>query len=76
MKKQGYNARLGESLGMRHKGAHKQSLKAREHESKGMEKAEGKKAYSGDKGMDKGGDHMKHLKAAMHHLRKAHKSCK
>ena len=26
-KKQGYNARLDESLGMKHRGAHKQSLK-------------------------------------------------
>lgn len=71
MKKQGYNARLSESLGMRHKGPHKQSLHERVEESKGMEKAMGKKAYSGDKKMDMAG----HLKMAMSHLRKAHK-CK
>ena len=29
MKKQGYNARLDESLGGKHKGPHKQSLKDR-----------------------------------------------
>jgi hypothetical protein len=38
MKKQGYNARLDESLGGRHKGAHKQSLKDRRDESKAMSK--------------------------------------
>ena len=71
MKKQGYNARLAESLGERHKGSHKQPMAMREKESKGMEKAEGKKAYSGDKGMDK----MGHLKQAHHFLKKAMK-CK
>ena len=29
MKHQGYNARLDESLGMKHKGAHSQSMKDR-----------------------------------------------
>tara|TARA_R100001463_G_C3472989_1_gene216096 strand:+ start:404 stop:685 length:282 start_codon:yes stop_codon:yes gene_type:complete len=38
MKKQGYNARLDESLGAKHKGPHKQSLKSRRHESEAMEK--------------------------------------
>lgn len=38
MKKQGYNARLDESLGERHKGAKKQSLTARRHESEGLAK--------------------------------------
>ena len=33
-KKRGYNARLDESLGMKHRGAHKQSLKDRRDESK------------------------------------------
>ena len=33
MKKQGYNARLDESLGNKHKGSHKQSLKDRRDES-------------------------------------------
>ena len=36
--KQGYNARLDESLGAKHKGPHKQSLKDRRHESSAMEK--------------------------------------
>ena len=47
-KKQGYNARLDESLGAR-RGAEStksQSFKARRDESKGMEKASGKRAYS------------------------------
>lgn len=38
MKKQGYNARLDESLGNKHKGSHKQSLKDRRDESKAMSK--------------------------------------
>lgn len=53
MKKQGYNARLDESLGVRNKGKKKQSLKDRRDESKGMEKAKGKRAYSAVKTMDK-----------------------
>lgn len=47
-KKQGYNARLDESLGARH-GKKKQSMKARRDESKGMEKKMGRPAYSGNK---------------------------
>ena len=43
-KKQGYNARLDESLGAKH-GKKSQSLKSRRDESKGMEKASGKRAY-------------------------------
>ena len=45
--KQGYNARLDESLGMRtgKERNKKHSYKARRDESKGMEKASGKKAY-------------------------------
>ena len=39
MKKQGYNSRLDESLGMKHKGAHSQSMKSRRDESKGMSKS-------------------------------------
>ena len=46
VKKQGYNARLDESLGARD-GKKSQSLKSRRDESKGMEKAMGKGAYSG-----------------------------
>ena len=55
-KKQGYNAKLDESLGMR-KGAassKKQSMKSRRDESKGMAKKVGKKkAYGAVKTMDK-----------------------
>lgn len=52
MKKQKYNSRLDESIASRN-GRKKQSLKARRDESKGMEKAMGRRAYSGDKSMDK-----------------------
>jgi len=52
--KQGYNDKLDESLGMR-KGKKSQSMKARRDESKGMEKAMGRKAYSSVKSMDKSG---------------------
>ena len=47
-KKQGYNARLDESLGARDgaESTKSQSYKARRDESKGMEKASGKRAYS------------------------------
>jgi len=48
VKKQGYNARLDDSLGAR-KGKKKQSMKARRDESKGMKKSAGKKAYSGNR---------------------------
>jgi len=64
--KEGYNARLDESLGMR-KGPEKdfkQSMKARRDESKGMAKKEGGHAYSGDKNMDK---NYKHHMAHAHH---------
>jgi len=54
-KKQGYNARLNESLGERNKGKKSQSLKSRRDESKGTEKAMGKRAYSAVSTMDKGG---------------------
>lgn len=52
MKKQGYNDKMDESLGVR-KGKKKQSMKDRRDESKGMEKSKGKKAYSAVKSMDK-----------------------
>jgi hypothetical protein len=52
VKKQGYNARLDESLGAR-KGKKSQSLKARRDESKGAKKAAGKRAYSAVSTMDK-----------------------
>jgi hypothetical protein len=51
-KKQGYNARLDESLGARH-GKKSQSLKSRRKESEGMEKAMGRRKYSAVKTMDK-----------------------
>ena len=51
MKKQGYNARLDESLGNKHKGKHKQSLKDRRDESKAMSKKIYGHAYGGDHGM-------------------------
>ena len=53
MKKQGYNARLDESIGMKHRGAKSQSMKSRRDESKGMAKAMTGHAYSGDANMDK-----------------------
>jgi len=55
MKKQGYNSRLNEALGAKDgkESKKKQSLKSRRDESKGMEKALGKKAYSSDKKMDR-----------------------
>ena len=52
MKKQGYNAKLDEKLGISNT-KKKQSLKSRRDESKGMEKGMGKKAYSSVKSMDK-----------------------
>ena len=51
MKKQGYNARLDESLGMKHRGAHKQSMKDRRDESKAMSKEMYGHAYGGDHSM-------------------------
>ena len=54
--KQGYNARLDESLGMRKGKAStkSQSYKSRRDESKGMKKAAGKKAYSGNRSSAQG----------------------
>ena len=52
MKKQGYNARLDESLGNKHRGHHKQSLKDRRDESKAMSKKDYGHAYGGDHNMD------------------------
>ncbi len=52
MRKQGYDDRLDESLGMSN-GRNSQSMKARRDESKGMEKAMGKRAYSRVGTMDK-----------------------
>ena len=38
MKKQGYNSRLDDSLGSKHKGSHSQSMKSRRNESKNIRK--------------------------------------
>ena len=48
---QGYNARLDDSIGSKHKGPHSQSLKDRRDESKGMSKHLTGHAYSGDHSM-------------------------
>tara|TARA_R110000787_G_scaffold3543_2_gene13824 strand:+ start:436 stop:633 length:198 start_codon:yes stop_codon:yes gene_type:complete len=48
---QGYNARLNESLGSRHKGSHSQSLKDRRDESKAMSKKLYGHAYGADESM-------------------------
>jgi hypothetical protein len=50
MKKQGYNSRLDESLGMKN-GRNSQSMKARRDESKGMSKKMYGHAYGGDHSM-------------------------
>lgn len=49
--KQGYNSRLDESLGNKHKGAHSQSMKDRRNESKAMSKKDYGHAYGGDHSM-------------------------
>jgi len=49
--KQGYNARLDESLGMRHRGSHSQSFKSRRNESKAMSKKIFGHAYGADHNM-------------------------
>jgi hypothetical protein len=48
---QGYDDKLGDSLGMKH-GRKKQDMKQRRADSENMEKAKGKRKYSGDKSMD------------------------
>lgn len=48
---QGYNARLDESLGMRHRGSHKQSFRSRRNESKAMSKKMYGHAYGADHNM-------------------------
>lgn len=56
LKKQGYNARLDEALGMRNMHAKHmgEGFHARRSESKAMEKKYSGHPYAGDKGMDKG----------------------
>ena len=65
--KQGYNARLDESLGMKHKGAHKQSMKSRRDESKAMSKKDYGHAYGGDHSMEyeKVNNVKKHISASI-----------
>ena len=53
-KKQGYNARLDESLGERNRGKKSQSLASRRRESEGTEKSMGRRKYSAVSTMDKG----------------------
>tara|TARA_R110001599_G_scaffold350981_1_gene581909 strand:- start:657 stop:917 length:261 start_codon:yes stop_codon:yes gene_type:complete len=65
--KQGYNARLDDSLGAKH-GKKSQSMKARRDESEGVEKSMGKRKFSGNKSSAQGrpeGTHkvLKHMNA-------------
>ena len=53
--KQGYDARLDDTLGAKH-GKKSQSEKDREHESEGEEEAHGKGKYAGDSQMDESDD--------------------
>tara|TARA_R100000655_G_scaffold91463_1_gene132189 strand:+ start:195 stop:425 length:231 start_codon:yes stop_codon:yes gene_type:complete len=62
-KSQGYNDRLDESLGMKHKGPHKQSMKARRDESKGESKHLTGHAYSGDHSMKEDKHYPKSVKS-------------
>lgn len=79
--RQGYNARLDESLGMRNRGPHKQKMGARRRESEGMERAEHERPYSGAQTMDESmrrrhADFMKaahHRFMADHYKRRLHK---
>ena len=50
MKKQGYNARLDDSMGAKN-GKKKQSMKSRRDESEGVEKSMGNRKFAGDKAM-------------------------
>ena len=52
---QGSNARLDESLGARNRGPMLQSLRDRRNESKGMERAMGRRPYSAVSTMDRNG---------------------
>jgi len=67
MKKQGYNARLDESLGNKHKGSHKQSLKSRRDESKAMSKKDYGHAYGGDHSMKYEKHYPKSVKKKLEH---------
>lgn len=67
MKHQGYNARLDESLGNKHKGKHSQSYKDRRDESKAMSKKMYGHAYGGDHSMEyeRVNNVKKHISAAI-----------
>ena len=65
--KQGYNARLDDSLGAKH-GSKTQDMRARRRESEGMEKSMDKRKFSGNKSSAQGrpeGVHkvLKHMNA-------------
>ena len=66
--KQGYNDRLDESLGGRHKGPHSQSMKDRRDESKAMSKKMYGHAYGADKGMSYRHHHPAHVHNVKGHL--------
>ena len=51
--KQGFNARLDDSLGSKN-GSKSQSMKSRRNESEGMEKSMGKRKFSGNMSSSKG----------------------
>ena len=51
--KQGYNARLDDSLGAKH-GKKSQDMKSRRDESEGMEKSMGRRKFSGNKSSGQG----------------------
>ena len=68
MKKQGYNARLDESLGAKHKGPHKQSLKDRRHESEAMEKKIYDHKFGSDSKMSYRHDHPAHVNGVKSHI--------
>jgi hypothetical protein len=78
--KEGYKARLAESLGERHRGKHKESMAAREHESEAMEKKRHGHEFEGVRTMDEAYKHhmahAHHKYHADHHRKSMHKSKK
>ena len=70
--KQGYNARLDESIGSRN-GKKFQSMKDRRDESKGMSKKMYGHAYGADKGMSYRHNHPGHVHNVAGHLRSMYK---
>lgn len=67
MKKQGYNARLDESLGGKHRGPHSQSFKDRRDESKAMSKKRYGHAYEGNHNMKEDKHYPKSVKSKLHY---------